>query len=230
MQVITDPLTGRSKGYGFVRFGNEAERDRSLTEMSGHIINSRPIRVSVATAKKSQSSAVVRDPTLHLISIWQLQSVQHLSWAMQGPRESHSCATVRAGSPPARAMRSSGLAMLLSLEHYTAKPVQTDHSGHVYVLLLDACIFIPLICLCFWQAGGANAQPHPSDYDPTNTTLFIGGLSSSVTEEDLRILFGRYGDIVYTKIPPGKGCGFVQFVQRPAAEAAMGQMQVRSCW
>ncbi|CAK0784061.1 hypothetical protein CVIRNUC_007264 [Coccomyxa viridis] len=131
-KVITDPLTGRSKGYGFVRFGNEAERDRSLTEMSGHIINSRPIRVSVATAKKSQSSAV---------------------------------------------------------------------------------------------AGGANAQPHPSDYDPTNTTLFIGGLSSSVTEEDLRVLFGRYGDIVYTKIPPGKGCGFVQFVQRPAAEAAMGQMQ-----
>ena len=77
------------------------------------------------------------------------------------------------------------------------------------------------------QVGGANAQPHPSDYDPSNTTLFIGGLSSSVTEEDLRVLFGRYGDIVYTKIPPGKGCGFVQFVQRPAAEAAMGQMQVR---
>ena len=54
-----------------------------------------------------------------------------------------------------------------------------------------------------------------------------------MTEEDLRVLFGRYGDIVYTKIPPGKGCGFVQFVQRPAAEAAMGQMQVRrsyQCW
>lgn len=61
VQVITDPLTGRSKGYGFVRFGNEGERDRSLTDMSGHIINSRPIRVSVATAKKSQSSAAVRE-------------------------------------------------------------------------------------------------------------------------------------------------------------------------
>lgn len=83
------------------------------------------------------------------------------------------------------------------------------------------------VCPSLLQAGGANSQPHPSDYDPTNTTLFIGGLSSSVTEEDLRVLFGRYGDIVYTKIPPGKGCGFVQFVQRPAAEAAMGQMQVQ---
>ncbi len=68
-QVITDPLTGRSKGYGFVRFGNEAERDRSLTEMSGHIINSRPIRVSVATAKKSQSSAAVRAPFLSVVMV-----------------------------------------------------------------------------------------------------------------------------------------------------------------
>ena len=70
------------------------------------------------------------------------------------------------------------------------------------------------------------SQPHPSDYDPNNTTLFIGGLSSGVSEDDLRVLFGRFGDIVYTKIPPGKGCGFVQFVQRPAAETAMAQMQV----
>lgn len=69
------------------------------------------------------------------------------------------------------------------------------------------------------------SQPHPSDYDPNNTTLFIGGLSSGVSEDDLRVLFGRFGDIVYTKIPPGKGCGFVQFVQRLAAEGAMAQMQ-----
>lgn len=73
------------------------------------------------------------------------------------------------------------------------------------------------------------SQPHPSDYDPNNTTLFIGGLSSGVSEDDLRVLFGRFGDIVYTKIPPGKGCGFVQFVQRPAAETAMAQMQVHVC-
>ena len=51
-------------------------------------------------------------------------------------------------------------------------------------------------------------------------------LSPGVSEDDLRMLFGRFGDTVYTKIPPGKGCGFVQFVQRSAAEAAMGQMQV----
>ena len=56
LQVITDPVTGRSKGYGFVRFGSEPERDRALGEMAGHLISNRPIRVSVATAKKNTST------------------------------------------------------------------------------------------------------------------------------------------------------------------------------
>ena len=34
-----------------------------------------------------------------------------------------------------------------------------------------------------------------------------------------------FGEITYVKIPPGKGCGFVQFVQRHAAEMAINQMQ-----
>ena len=63
------------------------------------------------------------------------------------------------------------------------------------------------------------------ELDQNNTTLFIGALSSSVTEEDLRSFFGRFGDIVYTKIPAGKGCGFVQYVNRSSAELAMQQMQ-----
>ena len=57
LQVITDPITARSKGYGFVRFGSESERDRALSEMAGHIISNRPVRVSIATAKKSPALA-----------------------------------------------------------------------------------------------------------------------------------------------------------------------------
>jgi RNA recognition motif-containing protein len=50
-----------------------------------------------------------------------------------------------------------------------------------------------------------------------------------VTEDQLRAIFQRFGEIVYVKIPAGKGCGFVQFMGRPNAEAAMlamnGQVQ-----
>ena len=51
-KVITDAATGRSKGYGFVRFGSEEERDRALTEMNGQYCMSRPMRISIATPKK----------------------------------------------------------------------------------------------------------------------------------------------------------------------------------
>ncbi|PSC74511.1 polyadenylate-binding RBP47B isoform A [Micractinium conductrix] len=129
-KVITDAGTGRSKGYGFVRFSMEPERDKALTEMNGHFLSNRPIRVSLATAKKNANTT-------------------------------------------------------------TASAVQA---------------------------------PHPSDFDPTNTTLFIGGLSGGVTEEQLRAAFARFGDIIYVKIPAGKGCGFVQFVLRTAAERAMTAM------
>jgi len=70
-------------------------------------------------------------------------------------------------------------------------------------------------------------QPMPMNQftDPNNTTVFVGGLSGYVTEDELRSFFQGFGDITYVKIPPGKGCGFVQFVQRHAAEMAINQMQ-----
>jgi RNA recognition motif. (a.k.a. RRM, RBD, or RNP domain) len=71
--------------------------------------------------------------------------------------------------------------------------------------------------------------PGAGDIDPSNTTLFIGGLSAGVTEDSLRAVFQRFGDIVYVKIPPGKGCGFVQFLGRANAEHAMAQMNGQVC-
>jgi RNA recognition motif-containing protein len=69
--------------------------------------------------------------------------------------------------------------------------------------------------------------------DLTNTTLFIGALSSTVTEEDLKNFFEKFGSVVYCKIPTGggapKGCAFVQFVNRSAAEHAMHEMHGKVC-
>lgn len=51
-KVVVDSNTGRSKGYGFVRFGDENERSRAMTEMNGEYCSSRPMRIGVATPKK----------------------------------------------------------------------------------------------------------------------------------------------------------------------------------
>lgn len=52
-KVVTDPATGRSKGYGFVKFADENERNRSMTEMNGVYCSTRPMRISAATPKKT---------------------------------------------------------------------------------------------------------------------------------------------------------------------------------
>ncbi|OVA10553.1 RNA recognition motif domain [Macleaya cordata] len=52
-KVVTDRTTGRSKGYGFVRFGDESEQIRAMNEMNGMFCSTRPMRIGPATTKKN---------------------------------------------------------------------------------------------------------------------------------------------------------------------------------
>ncbi|RWR90023.1 polyadenylate-binding protein RBP47 isoform X2 [Cinnamomum micranthum f. kanehirae] len=52
-KVVIDANTGRSKGYGFVRFADDSERSRAMAEMNGVFCSSRPMRIGAATPRKS---------------------------------------------------------------------------------------------------------------------------------------------------------------------------------
>ena len=52
-KVVIDSATSRSKGYGFVRFGNDNEKTQAMTEMNGVYCSSRPMRIGAATPRKS---------------------------------------------------------------------------------------------------------------------------------------------------------------------------------
>ncbi|PWN95830.1 RNA-binding domain-containing protein, partial [Tilletiopsis washingtonensis] len=145
---MADPLTGISRGFGFVRFSLEDDCKRALVEMQGVVITpstgvspGRPLRVCTATPKTRGST-----------------------------------------SPTA-----SNTALLSDLQ--------------------------------LGEGAAAIAT------DPNNTTVFVGGLSSLISEETLKTFFIPFGEITYTKIPPGKGCGFVQFVYKADAERALERMQ-----
>ncbi|KAL5979771.1 Polyadenylate-binding protein rbp47b' [Asimina triloba] len=157
-KVVTDPNTGRSKGYGFVKFSDETERNRAMTEMNGIYCSTRPMRISAATPKKTAG------------------------YQQQYP-------AVKAVYPPPT---------------YSTPQVPA----------------------------------FPADTDITNTTIFVGGLDPNVTEDELRQIFVQFGELVYVKIPVGKGCGFVQFGTRASAEDAIqrlqgtiiGQQTIRLSW
>ncbi|XP_073120726.1 polyadenylate-binding protein RBP47B'-like [Henckelia pumila] len=55
-KVVTDPNTGHSKGYGFVKFAYEIERNRAMVEMNGIYCSTRPMRISAETPKKTTAA------------------------------------------------------------------------------------------------------------------------------------------------------------------------------
>lgn len=55
-KVVIDRVTGRSKGYGFVKFGDEREQQRAMTEMNGVVCSSRPMRIGPAANKKPMNA------------------------------------------------------------------------------------------------------------------------------------------------------------------------------
>jgi len=171
---MTDPISGMSRGYGFVRFADEGDQQRALTEMQGVYCGNRPMRISTATPKnKSGGGGPAGMP-------------------MQGGMGPMGAMGGNPGGQPG------GQGMPQGMYSMGAPP--------------------PL---------GYYGAPQPMNQftDPNNTTVFVGGLSGYVTEDELRSFFQGFGEITYVKIPPGKGCGFVQFVQRHAAEMAINQMQ-----
>lgn len=50
-KIMTDAMTGQSRGYGFVRFSDENDQQRALVEMQGVYCGNRPMRISTATPK-----------------------------------------------------------------------------------------------------------------------------------------------------------------------------------
>lgn len=52
-KVVIDRVTSRTKGYGFVRFGDEGEQLRAMTEMNGVLCSTRPMRIGPATNKNT---------------------------------------------------------------------------------------------------------------------------------------------------------------------------------
>ncbi|KAJ1298577.1 hypothetical protein BS78_01G464100 [Paspalum vaginatum] len=157
-KVVTDPNTGRSKGYGFVKFADENEKNRAMTEMNGVYCSTRPMRISAAIPKKSTGS-----------------QLQYSAAKAAYPATAYAVPQLQAVLP---------------------------------------------------------------DSDPTNTTIFIGNLDPNVTEDELRQICVQFGELIYVKIPVGKGCGFVQYASRALAEEAVqrlhgtmiGQQAVRLSW
>lgn len=53
-RVITDRDSGRSKGFGFVEFENEADNQKAVDQLNGKELDGREINVSLARPKEDR--------------------------------------------------------------------------------------------------------------------------------------------------------------------------------
>ncbi|GFP98134.1 polyadenylate-binding protein rbp45 [Phtheirospermum japonicum] len=90
-KVVTDRITGRSKGYGFVKFGDEREQQRAMTEMNGVPCSTRAMRVGPAANKKPMTAAPTQTVSLSALylrwfSLWSCaeQALSTLNGTMLG--------------------------------------------------------------------------------------------------------------------------------------------------
>ncbi|OGK12627.1 hypothetical protein A3C98_00850 [Candidatus Roizmanbacteria bacterium RIFCSPHIGHO2_02_FULL_37_15] len=54
--IISDRYTGRSKGFGFVTFANEADAEKAIAELSNKEIDGRKIIVNIAKPREERSN------------------------------------------------------------------------------------------------------------------------------------------------------------------------------
>ncbi|KQJ82533.1 small RNA-binding protein 11, chloroplastic [Brachypodium distachyon] len=57
--IVTDKMTNRSKGFGFVKFASEEEANKARDEMNGKVLNGRVIYVDIAKAKQDRATDVL---------------------------------------------------------------------------------------------------------------------------------------------------------------------------
>ncbi|KAG6512395.1 hypothetical protein ZIOFF_030506 [Zingiber officinale] len=220
-KVVVDANTGRSKGYGFVRFGDENEKKLAITEMNGVYCSTRPMRIGLATPRKSsevrhsstarrtqqQFAAARRSPAASVASL--LNRSQRRRRCLQKPGVAPD-----ASSTAALAEASSSPALLTVSRRCSQQPTVSRRC--------------PLSAQCPLSGGfgpnGASSAGSQLDVDSANTTVFVGGLDPDVSEDDLKEAFSQYGEVASVKIPVGKQCGFVLFVHRNNAEEAMQQL------
>ncbi|KAM0787941.1 hypothetical protein ACM66B_006146 [Microbotryomycetes sp. NB124-2] len=199
-KVMCDPSTGLSRGYGFVRFSDESDMQRALAlgqnTGSGLSLHGRTLRISEASGPNNNlGSSADRDRTKARM----LDNLSMPSPFSSLPQDGSS----PIGTPSGEYLTPTGFGS--SSSQGALSPGFNSRSG-------------PLGA----SSNAGSRSNHASD--PNNTTVFVGGLPACISEETLRSFFHHFGDITYCKIPPGKGCGFVQFVRRSDAELAIAKM------
>ena len=203
-KVVTDPMTGMSRGYGFVRFGSELDQQRAMTEMQGQFCGTRPMRVSVATPKHKLIGASLGGVGGGLGGNGGLGAGVGLGAGGAGgmgvggvgnsvsggvgmgggmggmPGGGFGMMPMMPGMPVPQAQMGAyyGMQMQMQMQPQMGQPGGVVAQNMALGGSVGNQVVTGVVGGYGFQQGGFS--------DPTNTTVFIGGLSAAVGDDELR--------------------------------------------
>jgi len=209
---------------------------RAIVEMNGQYCGTRAMRISPATPKQRGGAGAAAATAAAAAAAVMALPNHAASLMLAGGHGSALAGLSGAQSTAALAVAAAAAAAAAQQQHHHH---HQQHQRHAPLMLQS----LPTSPTGAGDGGAAfgdlsgmlsptsstsgssfNFEPGSSANDPNNTKVFVGGLASHVTEDELREHFSPIGEIVYVKIPIGKGCGFVHYATRALAEKAIATL------
>jgi len=84
--------------------------------------------------------------------------------------------------------------------------------------------FASYLADCVRSNSLRRAKANKGEFRMPGSRLYVGNLNYSVTDEQLKELFSKYGEVVKVDIIQGKGFGFVEMANPESAEKAKTEL------
>lgn len=206
-RVIRDRMTQQVAGYGFVEFSTQEDARRALESLPGQSIPNAPgrsFRLNWATYGLAE-----RDPSEHSIFVGDLAPEVNDAMLLS---------TFAARYPSVKSVRVFTDSFNRS-KGYGHVRMASEEEARRAVAEMHGTILCGRAIRVTGQPGGG-----PADDPSSNTLVFVGNVNDTVFEEEIRQVFGQFGEISLVRMPPGRGFCFVGFASHSHAERAILSM------
>ncbi|KAK8354395.1 hypothetical protein V6Z11_A05G217300 [Gossypium hirsutum] len=208
VRVCRDLATGRSLGYGYVNYNNPRDAARALDLLNFTPLNNKPIRIMYSQRDPSLRKSGTANIFIKNLDKSIDHKALHDTFSSFGNILSCKIATDGFG-------QSKGYGFVQFDNEESAQNAIDKLNG---MLINDKQVYVgPFL----------RKQERDSALDKTKfNNVFVKNLSESTTDEDLKTIFGEYGDITSVVVMrdadgTSKGFGFVNFEHADAAAKAV---------
>ena len=213
IRVCRDAVTRRSLGYAYVNYNNAADGERALEELNYTVIKGRPCRImwsqrDPALRKTGQGNVFIKNLDAAIDN-----KALHDTFAAFGNILSCKVAQDEFGN-------SKGYGFV----HYEGAESAANAIKHVNGMLLnDKKVYVGA------HVARKDRESKFEEMKANFTNVYVKNIESEVTDDELRELFEKYGDVSSSTIArdengKSKGFGFVNYFRHEAAFKAVDEL------